>query len=104
LYVDKYRYIPEGESVINTVAIEIFPPYIHCSYATLSMYNLRLNCSVSSSHLSTNTGMLVVAVVDPGINVTLYRPGVKSASATIQHIIIEIINYLTYIHINVYWH
>jgi len=49
------------------------------------MYNLRLNFSVSSLHLSTNIGMLVVAVVDPGINVALYRPGIKSASATIQH-------------------
>jgi len=96
MYVDKYRYIPGGESVINTVAVEIFPPYIHCSYATPSMYNLRLNCSVSSLHLSPNIGMLVVAVVDPGINVALYRPGVKSASATIQHTAVHTYNNLNY--------
>ena len=45
------------------------------------MNNLRLNCSISSLLLPSNIGILTVAVVAPGVNVALYRPGVKSDPA-----------------------
>ena len=45
------------------------------------MNNLRLNCLISSQLLPADIVILAVAVVDPGVNVALYRPGVKSDSA-----------------------
>ena len=58
-------------------------PYCRPSpYPVPSIYNLRLNCSVSSSMLSTIIGILVAAMVAPGANVAMYRPGVKSTPAT----------------------
>ena len=45
------------------------------------MNNLRLNCLISSLLLSPNIVILAVAEVAPGVNVTLYRPGVKSDPA-----------------------
>ena len=45
------------------------------------MNNLRLNCLISSLLPPADIGILAVAVVAPGANVTLYWPGVKSDPA-----------------------
>ena len=68
--------------VINAVAFLTFPLWRPSPYPAPSMYSLKLNCSVSSTMLSTIIGILIAALVAPGVNVTLYRPGVKSAPAT----------------------
>ena len=50
------------------------------------MNSLKLNCLITSPWLPAIIGILVVAVVAPGVNVALYRPGVKSAPAIINNI------------------
>ena len=45
------------------------------------MNNLRLNCLISILLLPSNTGIVTVAVVFPGVNVASYWPGVKSDPA-----------------------
>ena len=70
-------------ATIDTVAAAILPLCRPIPYPVLSMYSLRLNCSVGSSISSATIGILAVAVVAPLVKVAVYRPGVKSAPAAI---------------------
>lgn len=70
--------------IMNTVAVELSPLNTHCPYASLSMYSLRLNCSISSPLLLAIIGIVAVAIVAPTENEALYLPGVKSSPAVIK--------------------
>ena len=67
--------------IINAVAFLMFPLCRPSPYPVLSMYNLRLNCSVSSAMLSTIIGIPAVALLALAEKVAMYRPGVKSNPA-----------------------